>query len=34
MNRVAELRDLCNRIGNSGTRLKDCDVPTDTYVIY
>ena len=31
MKHVAELRDLCNKIENSVTSLKDCDVPTDTY---
>ena len=28
---VAELRDLYNKIENSVTSLKDCEVPTDTY---
>ena len=31
MKHVAELRDLYNKIENSVTSLKDCDVPTDTY---
>ena len=31
MKQVAGLRDLYNKIENSVTSLKDCDVPTDTY---
>ena len=31
MKHVAELRDLYNKIENSVTSLKDCDVPTDSY---
>ena len=30
MKHVAEFRDLYNKIENSVTSLKDCDVPTDT----
>ena len=31
MKHVLELRDLYDKIENSVTSLKDCDVPTDTY---
>ena len=31
MKHVAEFRDLYNKIENSVTSLKDCDVSTDTY---
>ena len=31
MKDVAELRDLYNKIENSVTSLKECDVPTGTY---